>query len=145
LEFPKNLTDKGIMMTLQGQIKKDLMSAMKAKDDMKKNTLRVVMGEFGRLSQKELSDGDVIAVLRKLVKAEKETMIKSGDTGDSAYIGLIESYLPQMASDEDIKAWVKENIDLSQFKNKMQAMKPIMANFGSAADGNTVRRILDEM
>lgn len=132
-------------MTLQEQIKKDLMSAMKARDDVKKSTLRVVMGEFGRLSRKEISDDDVVKVLKKLVKAEKETMEKSNDTGDSEYIDLIERYLPQTASEEDVRTWIKENIDLSQFKNKMQAMKPIMANFGSAADGNTVKKILQEM
>lgn len=132
-------------MTLQEQIKKDLMSAMKARDDVKKSTLRVVMGEFGRLSRKEISDDDAVKVLKKLVKAEKETMEKSNDAGDSEYIDLIERYLPQTASEEDVRTWIKENIDLSQFKNKMQAMKPIMANFGSAADGNTVKKILQEM
>lgn len=132
-------------MTLQEQIKKDLMSAMKARDDVKKSTLRVVMGEFGRLSRKEISDDDAVKVLKKLVKDEKETMEKSNDTGDSEYIDLIERYLPQTASEEDVRTWIKENIDLSQFKNKMQAMKPIMANFGSAADGNTVKKILQEM
>lgn len=132
-------------MTLQEQIKKDLMSAMKARDDVKKSTLRVVMGELGRLSRKEISDDDVVKVLKKLVKDEKETMEKSNDAGDSEYIDLIERYLPQTASEEDVRTWIKENIDLSQFKNKMQAMKPIMANFGSAADGNTVKKILQEM
>ncbi len=121
------------------------MAAMKARDDMKKNTLRVVMGEFARRDQKELSDDEVVSVLKKLVKAENETMTKSGDSGDSPYIRLIESYLPQMASEEDIRRWIEENIDLSQFKSKIQAMKPTMANFGSAADGNTVRKILEEM
>lgn len=132
-------------MTLQEQIKKDLMLAMKARDDVKKSTLRVVMGEFGRLSRKEISDDDAVKVLKKLVKDEKETMEKSNDAGDSEYIDLIERYLPQTASEEDVRTWIKENIDLSQFKNKMQAMKPIMANFGSAADGNTVKKILQEM
>ncbi|MEE8398722.1 MAG: GatB/YqeY domain-containing protein [Desulfobacterales bacterium] len=132
-------------MTLQEQIKKDLMSAMKAKDDVTKDTLRVVMGEFGRLDGKTVSDDDVINILKKLVKSEKETMEKSGDTGDSAYIRIIEGYLPQMASEEDIKTWIKENVDLSEFKNKMQAMKPIMTHFGSAVDGNTVKKILLEM
>ena len=132
-------------MTLQEQIKKDLTSAMKAKDDVKKNTIRVIMGEFSRMDEKELSDDDVVRVLKKLVKAEKETLERSGDAGDSPYIRLIEGYLPQMASEEDIREWIKENIDLTQFKNKMQAMKPIMRNFGSGVDGNTVKKILGEM
>ena len=132
-------------MTLQAQIKKDLTSAMKAKDDDKKSTLRIVIGEFGRLATKELTDDDVIRVLKKLVKYEKETLEKKGDTADSEYIKTIENYLPKMASDEEIKTWISQNIDFSQFKNKMQAMKPIMQHFGSGADGNAVKKILQDL
>ena len=132
-------------MKLQAQIKKDLSSAMKAKDDVKKHTLRVVIGELGRSDKKELSDDEVIKVLRKLIKSEKEVLDKKGDDSDSEYINIIESYLPKMATDEEIKIWIKQNIDFSQFKSKMQAMGSIMKHFGSLADGNMVRKILQEM
>jgi len=132
-------------MKLQAQIKKDLSSAMKAKDDVKKDTLRVVIGELGRSDKKELSDDEVIKVLRKLIKYEKEVLDKKGDDIDSAYIKIIENYLPKMATDEEIKKWIEQNIDFSQFKNKMQAMGLIMKHFGSLAVGNMVRKILQEM
>ena len=133
-------------MTLQEQIKKDLTLAMKAKDDLKKNTLRVVMGEFGRMGSKILADDVVVKVLKKLVKSEKETLEKQGkDDSESPYIHIIESYLPQMASEDAIRTWIEENVDFSQFNNKMQAMKPIMMHFGSTADGNTVKKILQNI
>jgi len=132
-------------MKLQEQIKKGLTSAIKAKDDVKKDTLRVVIGEFGRSVKKELSDDEVIKVLRKLIKSEKEVLDKKGDDSDSEYINIIESYLPKMATNEEVKTWVEQNIDFSQFKNKMQAMGLIMKHFGSLADGNMVRKILQEM
>ena len=47
-----------------------------------------------------------------------------------------------MASEDEIVAWVNDNIDFSQFKSKMQAMGPIMKHFGARADGNVVRSIL---
>jgi hypothetical protein len=132
-------------MKLQEQIKKGLTSAIKAKDDVKKDTLRVVIGEFGRSVKKELSDDEVIKVLRKLIKSEKEVLDKKGDDSDSEYINIIESYLPKMATNEEVKTWVEQNIDFSQFKNKMQAMGLIMKHFGSLADGNMVKKILQEM
>ena len=132
-------------MKLQAQIKKDLPSAIKVKDDVKKDTLRVVLGELGRSDKKELSDDEVIKVLRKLIKSEKEVLEKKGDDSDSEYIRIIESYLPKMATDEEVKTWVEQNIDFSQFKSKMQAMGLIMKHFGSLADGNMVRKILQEM
>jgi len=141
-----NYHNKGrIKMTLQEKIKKDLTSAIKAKDEEKKSTIRVMLGEFGRLDKKELSDDDVIRVLKKLIKSEKETIEKKGETTDSEFITIIESYLPKMASEEEIKEWIKQNIDFSQFKNKMQAMRPIMTHFGAAADGNTVKKVLQDL
>lgn len=132
-------------MTLQQQIKKDLASAIKAKDEDKKNTIRVIMGEFGRQEKKELPDDDVIGILKKLIKAEKETLERKGETEDSRFITIIQDYLPKMASEEDIKAWIVQNIDFSQYKNKMQAMRPIMQHFGSTVDGNQVKQILQSL
>jgi uncharacterized protein YqeY len=129
-------------MTIQQQIKIDLMGAMKAKDEDKKSTLRVIMGEFARADAKELSDDEVIKVLKKLIKSEKETLSQKGSDEDTAFIQIIETYLPQMASEDEITAWVRDNIDLSQFKSKMQAMGPIMKHFGAQADGNVVKNIL---
>ena len=129
-------------MGLQVQIKKDLMLAMKEKNEPKKNTLRVIMGEFGRLGKKELSDDEVILVLKKLIKSEMELLEKTGQSAPSDFIKIIESYLPKQASDEEIRQWIKANIDLSQYKNKMQAMSTIMKHFGASADGNTVKKIL---
>lgn len=132
-------------MTLQEQIKKDLMQAMKNKDVEKKNTLRVIMGEFARAEAKTLSDDEVIKIVKKMVKSERETLAQSGQAADSPYIDILESYLPQMASDADLLQWITENIDFSNYKNKMQAMKDIMAHFGTAADGSRVKAILQKM
>ncbi len=132
-------------MTLQEQIKKDMMQAMKDKDEEKKNSLRVVMGEFGRAETKALSDDEVVRVLKKLVKSERETLEQSGRAGDSRYIDILESYLPKMASDDELRSWIHENVDFSKYKNKMQAMKDIMGHFGSAADGNQVKEILQKL
>jgi len=133
-------------MRIQEQIKQDLKQAMKDKDEEKKNTLRIIIGEFGRAEAKELSDDEVIKIVRKLIKSEQESLEHSGKSAlDSRYIQILESYLPQMASDEEIRRWIAENIDFSHYKNKMQAMRDIMANFGAAADGNQVKQILQGM
>ena len=131
-------------MSLQEQIKKDLMAAMKAKDQATKDSLRVVMGEFGRLDAKTLTDDQVIAVIKKLIKAEKEVLART-NADSSPFIETIERYLPQMATNEEIKSWIEANVDFSQFKNKMQAMGSIMKHFGATADGSRVKTILQGM
>jgi uncharacterized protein YqeY len=129
-------------MALQEKIKKDLTQAMKDKDTVRKDALRVILGEFGRAETKALSDNDIIKILKKLLKSEREMLEKKGAESDSEFARIVEVYLPQMATEEEIKAWIAENIDFSQFKNKMQAMRPIMQHFGGTADGDTVKTIL---
>jgi uncharacterized protein len=128
-------------MELQERIKLDLKAAMKAKDEPRKSALRVVIGEFGRGERKELTDAEVVAVLRKLIKSERETIEQSGG-GDMAFIATLETYLPRMASEDEIRSWISANVDFSAYKNKMQAMRDIMAHFGARADGNTVKTVL---
>jgi len=131
-------------MTSQEQIKKDLVDAIKAKDVDKREALRVVLGEFDRQGAKALTDEEVAGVLQKLVKSERETLELKGEP-DSAYIRTLEAYLPKMATDDEIAAFIRENIDLSGFSNTMQAMGPIMKHFGKTADGHAVKRVLQSI
>jgi uncharacterized protein YqeY len=132
-------------MGLQDQMKKDLVAAMKAKDEEKKSVLRVIMGEFSRQAQKELSDAEVIQIVKKMIKSEKEVLAQKGGGQSDRFIEIAESYLPKMAGEQQIVAWIQANIDFSQFNNKMQAMKPIMAHFGAGVDGNLVKKVLQQM
>ena len=129
-------------MALQERIKKDLTAAMKAKDADTTAALRVVMGEFGRMPSKSLADEEVVKILKKLVKSEREVLERQGQTTESHFIVVLERYLPQMASEAEIEAWIRANVDMARYKNKMQAMGDIMRHFGEAADGNQVKTIL---
>jgi uncharacterized protein len=140
-----NVDRRDITMSLQEQIKKDLAAAMKAKDDEKKSALRVIMGEFGRQAQKIINDEDVIKIIKKLVKSEREVLEKTGPAQSNRFIEVAENYLPQLADEADIKTWIAANIDFSDYKNKMQAMRPIMQHFGANADGNIVKKVLSEL
>ena len=132
-------------MNLQKQIKSDLTIAIKAKDEEKKDALRVILGEFGRLDKKEFSDDEVVKILKKLIKSEKEMLEKKGAEDDSTFIKVIENYLPKMATQEEIAEWIEQHVDFSEFKNKMQAMGLIMKHFGATADGNEVKKLLQNM
>jgi uncharacterized protein YqeY len=131
-------------MTLREQIQNDLKASMKAKTATKTSALRVLIGEFQRQPKKDISDKEVLGIIRKLIKSETETLAKSGETS-SEYLEVLEAYMPKQPSDAEIREWIAANVDFSQFKNKMQAMKPIMAHFGSMTDGNMVKKILAEM
>ncbi len=130
-------------MGLQHDIEAQLRVSLKNRDVDRTAAIRVLIGEFQRQPIKDLSDDQVVAVIKKLIKAESELLVASGKTG-SPFIEILEGYLPRQAEEAEIRAWIKEHIDFSAFANKMQAMKPIMAHFGSSADGAVVKRILQE-
>ena len=139
-----------------------------------KTVARAIISMFPEIGVKpdKATDDDVIQLLKKYISQEKERqlyvdkhltqadidgitpkdlkklvgskMSELGDALTSPKIEIATGYLPKQASKEEIVAWIQENIDFSQFKNKMQAMGPIMKNF-KGCDGNFVKGILLEM
>jgi len=148
-------------VSLVAKMRNDLKVAMLNRNNTVKDAIRVVMSEFptkitvpitlesGKKSSRpkpedEISNDDVIGVIQGLVKSEKQTLeLKKENSSD--YLRILETYLPQMAGEEEIAAWVRENIDFSRFKNAVQAMGPVMKHFGKNADGNVVKKILSAM
>ncbi len=128
-------------MSLQEKFSQELKAAMKAKDTERMGAIRILIGEFARQSEKVVDDDQVIAIIKKLIKSERELLGHQGQEG-SSFLTIMEGYLPQQANEEEIRAWIVANVDFSTFANKMQAMKPIMTHFGSSVDGNTVKKIL---
>jgi uncharacterized protein YqeY len=141
------------------RLKADLRSAMRSRDTVKRDTVRQIMAEFPKLTvpltlesgkkttrlkkAAEITDDDIIGIVRSLVKSE-QTVLEMTGAKTSAYLENLQDYLPQMAEEETIVAWIEENIDFSAYGNKMQAMGTIMKHFGQTADGKTVNRILKE-
>ena len=144
-------------ISLLDKLKTDLKSAMLKKDDTVRNTVRQVMSEYPKLTVpltlesgkksfrlkkgEEITDDDILGIIRGLVKSEK-TVLELTKKETSAYLEILSTYLPQMAGKEELEVWIKENIDFSQYKNSMQAMGSVMKHFGKLADGNIVKEIL---
>ena len=151
---------KNIEMALPDKIKRDLKTALKNKDYGVRDALRQIMSEFPGLTvpitlesgkkttrpkkPAEITDDDVLDIIRKLMKSEK-IVLEAKQEETSEYLQTLARYLPKMADKEEIAAWIKANIDFAQYKIPMQAMGPIMKHFGKQADGNLVRQILQEM
>ncbi|NOR24217.1 MAG: hypothetical protein GQ542_07450 [Desulforhopalus sp.] len=131
-------------MSMQEALRDELKVAMKARDTDRTGAIRILMGEFARQTEKVLSDEQVIAIVKKLIKSERELLAAQGNEG-SPFLKIMEEYLPKQASEEEIFAWIQKNIDFSSFGNKIQAMKPIMQHFGSAVDGNLVKKVLQKI
>jgi hypothetical protein len=144
-------------LSLPDKLKEDLKLALRAKNDALKNTVRQIMSEFFKLTvpvtlesgkkstrpkrAEEITSDDVIGIIQGLIKSER-IVLEAKKEASSEYLRILESYLPRQASREEIVAWIKANIDLGQYQNRMQAMGAIMKHFGKTADGKLVNQIL---
>ena len=152
--------DASMGISLHDKIRQDMKTAMMNKDTEVRDTTRLIMGAFPELTvpitlesgkkstrakkPEEITDEDIHNIIRKFVKSEKTVLeLKKETTSD--YLELLESYLPKMATTEEIQDWIKSNVDFSNFKSPMQAMGNVMKHFGKLADGNQVKDILQAM
>jgi len=146
--------DKDMQIPLLKKLKDDLKKAMLGKNNQVRDTIRIIMGEYPSLESgkkttrvkkpEEITNDDLLGIMRRLVKSEK-TVLEIKKKNSSDYLIILESYLPKMATKEEITVWITENIDFSESKNSMQAMGTIMKHFGKLADGNLVKQILQEL
>ena len=143
-------------MTLKEQLMADFKEAMKAKDEVRKNTIsfaRAAVKQYEVDNREELDDEGIIKILAKQVKMRKDALAdfeKAGrtDLADDykAEIEILEKYLPEQMSKEEILKIVqatKEELGLEGTKKEMgKFMGAVMKKVGSQADGNTVREVI---
>lgn len=98
-------------MPLAADIKKAMFAAMKAKNIVEKEVLRVALGEITKTGD-EPNDVEVQAILRKLIKSNREAHEASQDAAQKAdletEITVLEGFLPKSLSVEEIKAALQE-------------------------------------
>ena len=148
-----------LSMSLHDKLRADLKKAMLNKDPEVRNTMRLIMAEFPKLTvpitldsgkkttrlkkPEEITNDDIIGIIKGLVKSE-QTVLEVTRQETSEYLRILQSYLPEMVTREEVINWIKDNIVFSQYKNKMQAVGPVMKHFGKLADGKQVNQILKE-
>jgi len=147
-------------ISLHDKIKLDLKNAMLHKKSDIRDTIRVIMGEYPKLTvpitlesgkktfrvkkAEEITDDDLLGIIRGLVKSEK-TVLELQRKETSPYLQVLETYLPRMVDREQVIVWINENIDFAEYKSPMQAMGTVMKHFGKLADGNMVKGLLQEL
>jgi len=139
-------------MSLREQIVKDLTTAMKAQDANRTSTLRMVKAAMmNRQIEKgsELDDDEMQKLLRSLVKQRRDSIEQYEKAGrqelvdkEQAEIDVIETYLPQAASREEIEQAVSAAIaetGATSMKDMGKVMKSAQAALaGKNADGKLV-------
>jgi uncharacterized protein YqeY len=141
-------------MNLVEQIQKDIVVAMKARDELRLSTLRMVKSALQLRAVEKMSpldEKESQAVLTTLIKQRKESVEQFTKGGrqemadkETAEIGMIEGYLPKATGEAEIVAGVKAVIaemGSPTMKDMGTVMKNAMARFNGAGmrvDGKVV-------
>lgn len=102
--------NKLLNMTIQEQIRLDMVNSMKVKNTEKTSLLRVVSGEFAR-EGKEVSNEQAIKIIRKMVA-------NASDLKNDKEVEILSIYLPKMLNPKEIKVIVKNIIETNNLTEK---------------------------
>ncbi|MBN2908544.1 GatB/YqeY domain-containing protein [Polycladomyces sp. WAk] len=145
-------------MSLLERLNQDMKTAMKNKEKTKLSVIRMLRSEIKNEEiqrQHELSDEEVIEVLMRELKKRKDALQQFEDAGRDDLvqqlreeIAVIEPYLPEQLSEEELRELVREVVQETGASSKAdmgKVMKAIMPRVKGRADGKLVNRLVQEV
>ncbi len=146
---------------LHDTLRTDMQAAMKAKDAVRLQTLRLALTactntlvEKGKKPTEKLTDEETAAVLKRLVKQRQEsaTQYRNASQEERAAAedsekGILESYLPPTMPEDEVRTIViktRDELGVSEKKDIGALMKAVMQKLKGQADGSVVSRIANE-
>ncbi len=141
---------------LSQRIEEDFKGAMKAKDTIKRETIRMLKAAVKNyLIEKrkdQIEDAELIGLIQKQVKLREDSIdsFKKGGRSDlvekeTREKTILEAYLPKQLSDAELKALVQKAIQQAGAKTKAdmgKVMKEAVALAGGKADGKRINQIV---
>lgn len=145
-------------MTLKLQLQDDLKTAMRQGDEQRRDVLRMISAAIKQTEVDErrvLDDEGVADVLRKQAKQRRESIADYEKAGrmeaaatEAQELAIIESYLPQQMSREDVAALaaaVIAELGVTDVKGMGQVMSKLMPQLKGNADGRLVNEVVREL
>lgn len=147
-------------MPLKEQLTTDLTDAMRAGDDVRKSTLRMLMSaiknaEVAGNERKELTDDQVMQVIGKQVKQRKESIDEFQKAGrqdlvdkETAEMAVLQAYMPEQMGRDEIAAEVRKVIEEVGAKgpaDKGKVMQVLMPRLSGKAEGREINAVVTEL
>ncbi|GAC1546028.1 MAG: GatB/YqeY domain-containing protein [Vulcanimicrobiaceae bacterium] len=143
-------------MTLKERIASELKEAMKAKQQVRLDTLRSAISAFSYKkieAGRELEEADQLDVVRKLVKQRTDSIAEYDKAGRAELADkervereILAAFLPAQKSVDEIRAIVRAELQAMAPAERTQgaAMKVLMPKLKAEADGNTIRQVVTD-
>jgi len=143
---------------LKQKLSDDLKQAMRDGDKVKRSAIRLAMAAIKNAEiarQAALEDGDILGVIAKEVRQRKESIeaFKQGGRQElvaieEAEMAVLEQYLPQQMTREEITAEARRIIDevgAESIRDKGKVMPPLIARLKGKADGREINEVVTEL
>ena len=137
-------------MKLLEKIEADLKTAMLQRDEVTRDTLRMLKSELVTLD-----DPDEMAVLTRAVKSRRDSVVSYREAGrqdlvdkEEAQIQVIERYLPKQLSEEEaaeVLRGLAEELGVSSKKDLGRLMKEVMARHRGQIDGKLASKLAGQL
>ncbi len=138
-------------MSLKEQINDDIKTAMREKDNAKRDALRLLSSAMKQIEvdeRKELSDDDIIKIIQKQVKQRQEAMHQYREAGredlyekEASEAAIFETYLPKQLSDGELETALRSIIaetGAETMKDIGRVMGAASKTLGAQADGRRI-------
>ena len=147
-------------MALEQQIQEDIKAAMKAKDAVATAATRAIKGEIllfktSEGGSKEVTDGDILKMIQKLVKQRKEAAEQFVAAGrqeladnELAEAAVMEKYLPKQLSETEVEEKVKEiiaQVGATSIKDMGKVMGVANKALAGLSDGRTISTVVKKL
>ncbi|MBY9079435.1 GatB/YqeY domain-containing protein [Paenibacillus sp. HN-1] len=144
-------------MNLSERLNEDMKQAMKSKDKFKLSTIRMVRSTIKNLEidlKRTLDDNEVLDILSREIKQRKDALQEFEKAGrdelaasNKAEIEIIQEYLPEQLSEEEIKVIVQQTIQETGASSKTdmgKVMSALMPKVKGRADGKLVNQAVQQ-
>ena len=147
-------------MALEQQIQEDIKVAMKTKDAVALAATRAIKGEIllfktSEGGTKDVTDGDILKMIQKLVKQRKEAAEQFVAAGrqeladnELAEAAVMEKYLPKQLSEAEVEEKVKEiiaQVGASSIKDMGKVMGVANKALVGLSDGRTISTVVKRL
>ncbi|MFK5977031.1 MAG: GatB/YqeY domain-containing protein [Sulfurovum sp.] len=145
-------------MSINAQIKNDIKDAMRAKDTLKRDTLRNIQASVKQIEvdeRRDVTDTDMEAILVKYLKQREDAKIQFADANredlvakEIAEIAIIKVYLPEPMSDDELESAIKEiveSVGATTMKDMGKVMGKAKSTIGSRADGGRINIVVKRL
>jgi uncharacterized protein YqeY len=143
-------------MSIKDDVSSHLKEAMKARDQVRLDTLRGILSAFTYKRVEaghELTDEEQLLVVQRLVKQRTDSIAEFEKAGRAELVAketrereILQGYLPAQKSADEVRAIVRSALAAlpAEGRNQGAAMKAVMPQLRGQADGNVVRQIVTE-